>query len=103
MEPLVTTAQNPAAHLPRVLVPESIVQYRERYNGVGTIGTSDGRVGGPNFEVRANPRGFGAIGELLLLNVDGQAPFLSRPASNGPDTVYPEQWRFDMGVSEQNL
>ena len=35
--------------------------------------------------------GISGIGELLLINVDGQAPFLSRPASNGPDTVYPEQ------------
>jgi len=106
VQPLViANAPDPNAMMPRSKIPEAIVHFRERYNGI--IGpTLTGLRGGPNFEGRAGGAGISSIGELLTLNVNGELP----PAATGPyitdnvntpnDHVYDTQWRIDLGFPD---
>lgn len=109
-QPLVTTAPNPAAALPRVMVPEAMVQARERFNGFNPISAPNptGMPGGPDYEGLAGPRGFSGIGEVLMLNRNGvgqNSPpaftptYIDRVTSNTTDRIYDEQWRIDMDVA----
>jgi len=99
-QPLVTTAPQADAVLPRVMLPEAIRQYVERFNGFGLNLT--GLPFGPDYSARVGPRGMSSIGEILLLKQSGQSPvgYVDRLTSNTTDRIYNEQFRVDMGITE---
>jgi hypothetical protein len=92
VQPLVTDGVDPGALLPRVMVPEALVHYRERFNGwfhppngVGPLNQTGIR-GGANYERRATllstltdqalrvDRGMASPAEVNLLISPGQGP-----------------------------
>ncbi len=100
-QPLVTTATDVNAALPRVMLSDAIVQYRERFNGFGLNLT--GTPFGADYSSRPGPRGIQTIGEILLMNLPGQAPtgYVQRATSTGVlDVIYNQQWRADMAITE---
>lgn len=99
--PLVTTALNPQAVLPRTMVPESIVQSRENANGDSGAAFPTGIIGGPNYELGVKPRGFSTIGEVAALNQSARynTGYVDRLTSNITDRIYNEQWRIDLDVA----
>lgn len=108
-QPLVTDGASPVAQLPRVMIPEAIMQYRDRFNGAAPYST--GIRSGPNYQNRGNgvrgDRGFASIGELLLLNKSANAD-MARQVSGAPvdplppvdpiDQIFSQYWRIDMGL-----
>jgi hypothetical protein len=114
-QPLVTDGSEPLARLPRSMVADGTVQYRERFNagaGLPTVPVT-GVLGGANYEDRPalaggtlrGDRGIASIGEPLLLGRSGIATFgyVDLPAGAPQDRVFNQYWRIDMGVEPAPL
>jgi hypothetical protein len=114
-QPLVTDGSEPLARLPRSMVADGTVQYRERFNagaGLPTVPVT-GVLGGANYEDRPalaggtlrGDRGIASIGEPLLLARSGIATFgyIDLPAGAPQDRVFNQYWRMDMGVEPAPL
>lgn len=106
-QPLVVSGNDPAALLPRIMLPEAVCQYRERFNA-GSVLPTTGYEGGANYLDRPTmidplrptrgDRGFASIGEVNLLGRQGEAAFIDRPAGGPIDRIYRQYWLADVGV-----
>lgn len=110
-QPLVTNGLDPAAMLPRSMLPEAIKQYCERYNSAALTQTNPtGFPGGTNYESRRyidggvgnmrSDRGMASPAEILALRIPA-SKVLTRPTADPAvnDQIYKQYWRIDMGVT----
>jgi hypothetical protein len=94
-EASISSVLDSADRNPRSLLPESIVQWRESYNGSPILLTGTGITGGPNFELRSDALG------IALGSGPKETRGFSSPAEIGmlrnsaPVNGVIEPWHFD--------